>query len=104
VAIWALELESSEQGEEGRKRESAGVAVTKDNNLRPHGYVEKEIFIGGQTVRLTLSGSECGSSAGMGFIGGATPQARESVPPREPQGHWPLFICDCQIEWVDMHS
>jgi hypothetical protein len=40
----------------------------------------------------------------VGFIGGATPQGREGVPPREQPGHWLPFICDHQIEWVDMHS
>jgi hypothetical protein len=39
-----------------------------------------------------------------GFIGGATLQGREGVPPREQPGCWPPFICDHQIEWVKVHS
>jgi hypothetical protein len=69
-------------------------------------HVEKEIFIGSQTAGLTLSGSECNSLAQMvvDFIGRATPQERESAPPREQLGPWPPFTCDHQIEEVNMHS
>jgi hypothetical protein len=37
------------------------------------------------------------------FIGRATLQGREGVSPREQPGHWSPFICDHQIESVDMH-
>jgi hypothetical protein len=71
---------------------------------KDHSMCRKERFIGstdcwadprvqGAAARLEWVG---------GFIGGATLQGREGVPPREQLGPWPPFTCDHQIERVNM--
>jgi hypothetical protein len=52
--------------------------LVRNYRTKTTSHVEKERFIGGQTVELTLSDSECSSLAGTGrglyrrgFIGGA---------------------------------
>jgi hypothetical protein len=72
---------------------------------KDHTMCRKEKFIKAQTAGLSLSGSECSSLAGMGKgLYRRGHMVREGWCSREQLGHWPPFICDHQMEWVDMHS
>jgi hypothetical protein len=62
--------------------------------------VEKKRFIGSTDCWADprVQGAVAQLEWVVGFIGGATPQGREGVPPREQPGHWPPLICDHQME------